>query len=260
MRRRRRRAALKFRGENVPCEPFAAPPPKMLRNALNPVACKARLRGPPRNDALTSECKSVPERVSYPIEGTVTLRGAAYVLRRLRPDDEKRLQDFFYSHSQETIQLRYGYMISTMTHERAYELVNVDQRKDVALGIFETSGKQEILHAVGRYYSEPEPQVAEVAFVVRESKRRCGMASVLLRRLGEIAQENGMTKFAAQVLRENEAMRSLFSLYSPAVSSLTGSSWLTYTFAIETLLRKMGPSVPALHPERGRVDRPCTGG
>jgi len=201
-------------------------------------------------DPMASECKPLPEKVESPIEAVVTLRGTDYVLRRLRPDDEKRLQDFFYSHSQETIQLRYGYMISTMTHERAYELVNVDQRNDVALGIFETSGKQEILHAVGRYYKEPEPLVAEVAFVVRESKRRCGMASVLLRRLAEIAQKNGMKKFVAQVLRENEAMRSLFSLYSPEVSSLTGSSWLSYTFSIETLLRKMGAAAP-----RGRASK-----
>lgn len=226
---------------------------KKVAQCLEPGGLHGEDQHTPRNDAMTSECKPVPEKVNDPIEGTVTLRGAPYVLRRLRPDDEKRLQDFFYSHSQETIQLRYGYMISTMTHERAYELVNVDQRKDVALGVFETSGKQEILHAVGRYYSEPEPQVAEVAFVVRESKRRCGMASVLLRRLGEIAQENGIAKFAAQVLRENEAMRSLFSLYSPAVSSLTGSSWLTYTFSIDTLLRKVGTMVPALHPARVRA-------
>lgn len=204
---------------------------------------------------MTAECASVPGKANDPVESRVTLRGIAYVVRRLRPDDEKRLQDFFYSHSQETIQLRYGYMISTMTHERAYELVNVDQKKDVALGIFEASGMQEILHAVGRYYTEPDPSMAEVAFVVRESKRRCGMASVLLRRLGEIAQHAGVVKFSAQVLRENEAMRSLFSLYSPEVSSIMGSSWLTYHFSIENLLRKMGTTAPALHAPRARASR-----
>jgi hypothetical protein len=204
---------------------------------------------------MTAECASLPGKANDPADRRVTLRGVTYVVRRLRPDDEKRLQDFFYSHSQETIQLRYGYMISTMTHERAYELVNVDQRKDVALGVFEASGRQEILHAVGRYYTEPDPSVAEVAFVVRESKRRCGMASVLLARLGEIARQSGVVKFSAQVLRENEAMRSLFSLYSPEVSSITGSGWLTYHFSVETLLRKMGNTAPALHAPRGRAGR-----
>jgi RimJ/RimL family protein N-acetyltransferase len=218
------------------------------------------LHGEPRKDsipyAMASECKSAPEKDAKHPEETMTVRGTSYVLRRLRPDDEKRLQDFFYSHSQETIQLRYGYMISTMTHERAYELVNVDQKKDVALGIFETSGRQQILHAVGRYYTEPDPIVAEVAFVVRESKRRYGMASILFRRLGEIARESGLKKFVAQVLRENEAMRALFARYGPEVSSLTGSSWLTYTFSIETLLRKMESAAPSLHGAKSRSTRP----
>ena len=231
-------------------------PTKKAQQCLEPGVVPEETRGTQRVDAMAPECSPVTANTESPVEGTVVLRGNEYVLRRLRPDDEKRLQDFFYSHSQETIQLRYGYMISTMTHERAYELVNVDQQKDVALGLFETSGKQETLHAVGRFYSEPEPHVAEVAFVVRESKRRCGMASVLLRRLAEIAQAGGMKKFAAQVLRENEAMRSLFSRYSPEVSSLTGSSWLTYTFSIDTLLRKMGASVPVARPRRLRPAKP----
>ena len=89
---------------------------------------------------MTSECTSVPGKAGNPDDGVVKLPGTSCYLRSLRPDDEQRLQDFFYSHSQETIQLRYGYMISTMTHERAYELVNVDQQKDVALGVFENTG------------------------------------------------------------------------------------------------------------------------
>jgi RimJ/RimL family protein N-acetyltransferase len=204
---------------------------------------------------MTSECTSVPGKAGKPDDGVVKLPGTSCYLRPLRPDDEQRLQDFFYSHSQETIQLRYGYMISTMTHERAYELVNVDQQKDVALGVFENTGGQEILHAVGRYYAESEPHVAEVAFVVRESKRRCGMASALLRRMGELAREHGVTKFVAQVLRENEAMRSLFTLYAPEVSSITGSSWLTYHFSVETLLKLMSEEAHTSRQKRSRVSR-----
>jgi hypothetical protein len=82
------------------------------------------------------------------------------------------------------------------------------------------------------------------------------MASVLLRRLAEIAQKSGVTKFVAQVLRENEAMRSLFSLYAPEVSSLTGSSWLTYTFSVKTLLERMGGAVPSVQVSRGRPAKP----
>jgi RimJ/RimL family protein N-acetyltransferase len=182
------------------------------------------------------DCPSEACERGPPEETPLRLRGAAYLLRPLRPEDEKRLQEFFYSHSKETIQSRYGYMISTMTHERAFELVNVDQKKDVALGIFELVGDQQVLDAVGRYYSDRNGMEAEIAFVVREDKRRCGMASTLIRSLAEQAQKRGLIRFVANVLRDNEDMRKLFARYEPEVSSKTGSEWMTYHLAVEKIL------------------------
>jgi RimJ/RimL family protein N-acetyltransferase len=154
----------------------------------------------------------------------------------MRPDDEWRLREFFYSHTGETIQLRYGYTIRAMTHERAFGLVNVDQQKDVALGIFEGQGEQQVLDAVGRYYSDPEGKVAEISFVVRESKRRCGMAGTLIRQMAEIAHGRGIESFVANVLWENEEMRSLFTRFGPSVSSTIGSEWMTYNLEVEKIL------------------------
>jgi GNAT superfamily N-acetyltransferase len=169
-------------------------------------------------------------------ECQVRLRGVAYLLRSLKPHDDQRLQDFFYSHSKETVQLRYGYRIGTMSHERAFELVSVDQQKDVALGIFEACDGQQVLHAVGRYYSDPGGKVAEIAFVVRESKRRCGMASTLVRQLAGIAQKHGVETFEGHVLRDNEEMRSLFARCDPKLSSVTGSEWLVYRMSVKKIL------------------------
>jgi GNAT superfamily N-acetyltransferase len=185
---------------------------------------------------MKSGCPSDVGAGRGPEKATVKLRGVPYVIRPLRPDDEQRLQDFFYSHSKETIQLRYGYMISTMTHERAYELVNVDQQKDVALGIFEAASIDPAVDAVGRYYSDAGGKEAEIAFVVRESKRRRGMAGVLISHMAEYAHGHGIVTFVANVLRDNEEMRSLFSHYSPEVSSVIGSAWLTYRLPVELIL------------------------
>src|ERR1700690_4290329 len=185
---------------------------------------------------MKSDCTSDVGAGRGPEEAAVKLHGVKYIVRPLRPDDEQRLKDFFYSHSKETIQFRYGYMISTMTHERAYELVNVDQQRDVALGIFEAAGTDQTLDAVGRYYSAPDGKTAEIAFVVRESKRRCGMASFLIRHMAGYAQRHGVESFVANVLRENEDMRSLFALFAPEVSSVIGSAWLTYHLAVDRVL------------------------
>ncbi|MBC2596297.1 GNAT family N-acetyltransferase [Ruficoccus amylovorans] len=140
----------------------------------------------------------------------VTLANEEYVLRPLHPSDERRLQEFFYSHTPETVQKRYGYNITSMTRERAHELVSVDQEKDLALGIFEIKGPRQRIHAVGRYYLDEDGEAAEIAFVVRETKRRHGMGGLLLRRMLEIGRKRGLSRLWAFVSRNNEPMIRLF--------------------------------------------------
>jgi len=130
----------------------------------------------------------------------VQFGGHSHVIRLLGPADEGRLISFFNSHTGETIHQRYGYRISEMTHERAQRLVGVDQSRDVALGVFEraTDG-EEVLHAVGRYLLDATGRSAEMAFVVRETKRGLGICTALVRRLLLIARARGMSYLFAQV-------------------------------------------------------------
>lgn len=154
----------------------------------------------------------------------LTLNKEPFVLRPLQPSDERRLQEFFYSHTQETIQSRYGYMVSRMSRERAYELVNVDQTRDLALGILEVQGPREVIQAVGRYYLDADGRSAEVAFVTRENKRRYGMARVLFERLRTEAKQRGLTSLHAQVSPENEAMLGLFQRYPHKLARIAGTT------------------------------------
>jgi GNAT superfamily N-acetyltransferase len=142
---------------------------------------------------------------------TVQLKdGCSYTLRPLHPGDEPLLQEFFLSHTPDTIHQRYGYMISTMTHERARDLVGVDQSRDPAWVISEPlSGGSEVFHAVARYYWDEAENTAECAFVVRESKRRSGMASVLLKNLAQLAAKRGIARLWAHVLAHNNPMLAL---------------------------------------------------
>jgi GNAT superfamily N-acetyltransferase len=131
----------------------------------------------------------------------------AYLLRILHPDDEELLQAFFKSHSEDTIHERYGYLISSMTWERAHELVGVDPQRDPALAILEVGNKnKETIHAVGRYYWNEKANSAEMAFVVRETKRRMGMSSLLLETLASLARRRKIEKLWAMVLPSNSAM------------------------------------------------------
>ncbi|MEO0796147.1 MAG: GNAT family N-acetyltransferase [Verrucomicrobiota bacterium] len=133
-----------------------------------------------------------------------------YILRPLHPSDERHLQEFFYSHSPDTIHQRYGYSIQRMSRERASELVGVDQQKNLALGIFERRGPRQRLRAVGRYFLDDDAPAAEVAFVVDESMRRQGLGNLLLTRMMEIAQRRELQYLWALVSADNLPMLRLF--------------------------------------------------
>jgi len=134
-------------------------------------------------------------------------------IRPLCHADQDRLLDFFASHSRETVFYRYGYSLGYMSAERAGKLVDVDQIHDVAFGAFRRDGQNLLLDAVGRYYTTVDPRVAEIAFVVRETVRRQGIASRLFGRLCEAAISHGVNQFMAQVSVDNHAMRGFISRY-----------------------------------------------
>ncbi|MEX0322133.1 MAG: GNAT family N-acetyltransferase [Puniceicoccaceae bacterium] len=136
-----------------------------------------------------------------------------YILRPLGPADDRRLQDFFYSHTEETIVRRYGFTVTRMSRERAFELVGIDQNRDLALAIVELQGPRQVIHAVGRYYLDPDGKGAEMAFVSSELKRRLGMARTLLEAMMETACRRNLDKLWAQVDRDNTPMLALFRDY-----------------------------------------------
>lgn len=139
---------------------------------------------------------------------TFCFRDTACVLRLLKPEDAPVLQRFFYSHTQETIHYRYGYMISEMTAERAHSLVAVDQSRDFALTL--SSVDHQVIYAVGRYCLDPDGKKAEVAVVVAESMRRLGLARLLIKTLVKEAGSRGLEELNAMVLADNAPVLSLF--------------------------------------------------
>ncbi|HSP41666.1 MAG TPA: GNAT family N-acetyltransferase, partial [Luteolibacter sp.] len=140
----------------------------------------------------------------------VNFKTGRFLLRPLHPSDMRVLQEFFYSHEEETVRLRYGYRLDRMSGESAYKLAAVDQSRDLALGFFEETHGRQVLRAIGRYYLDAGGKSAEVAFVVHESTRHSGMAGFLLGELAAIAARRGVESFWANVLQENRAMAGLF--------------------------------------------------
>ena len=140
----------------------------------------------------------------------VKIDGELFYLRPLNPADERQLQEFFYSHTKETLRLRYNAVPQAMTREKSCDLVSVDQTKDVALSIVKQQGSSIVIEAVGRYYLYEQQASCEVAFVTRETQQGKGMASRLLGTMIEIAKKRQLKSMFAFVKTENKPMIGLF--------------------------------------------------
>ena len=173
----------------------------------------------------------------FPME--IKFKGHKAVIRPLQPSDRDTLIKFFESHTQETIHLRYGYEITQISEARAAELVGVDQTKDAALGIFE-QGEAVPLVAIGRYCLRANVKSAEVAFVVREDRRRMGMATELFYLLLRIAASRGLETVDAQVLRENQQMLEIFGSLGGVRAAIAGTGSLNVKIEVRKALRMLG--------------------
>jgi RimJ/RimL family protein N-acetyltransferase len=152
---------------------------------------------------------SVPELGNIEMK-KISLAGSQFILRPLAPADERKLQEFFYSHTKETLLMRYNHYATQMTREKSCNLVSIDQHKDLALCFTNRDNLGEVIQAVGRYYYIDSNNSAEVAFVIRESQRSKGMARTLLAEIIKIAKQRKLNTLVACVRRDNAPMLKVF--------------------------------------------------
>lgn len=127
-------------------------------------------------------------------------------VRPLKATDERILQEFFYSHNQETIYHRYFGQKSQLAHREAAKLCYVDYQSRMALAAFQQTGAAERIVAVARYAANPRSNMAETAVVVHEEYRRLGIAGYLLKQLENYAAGRGIKGFCSVILPTNAAM------------------------------------------------------
>jgi acyl-CoA hydrolase/GNAT superfamily N-acetyltransferase len=127
-------------------------------------------------------------------------------VRPLKATDERLLQEFFYTHSPETIYNRYFGQKSQLAHREAAKLCYVDYQNRMALAVFQLTGPAERIVAVARYAANPRSNMAETAVVVHEEFRRLGIAGYLLKQLESYAASRGIKGFCSVILPTNNAM------------------------------------------------------
>jgi GNAT superfamily N-acetyltransferase/acyl CoA:acetate/3-ketoacid CoA transferase beta subunit len=168
---------------------------------------------------------AAPYRVD--LEATLSFEGESVFFRPLKPSDERRLKDLFYSQSAETTYRRFGMALKCLSERQFQELVAVDYTRSMAVGAFaRTNGRQKLV-AVGRYTVGEDRDWAEAAFAVHDDWQGKGVGTFLVDYLAWIAREQGLLGFTAEVLSINRQMRGIFEkrfrkiLAGPANGSVT---------------------------------------
>jgi acetyl coenzyme A synthetase (ADP forming)-like protein len=140
-------------------------------------------------------------------EADVVLRdGSTAHLRPVRGSDEPALLELFQGLGPDSKSFRFFSGGSDLA-QAASMVADVDYAG--RYGIVATRGDDG--HAVGHgTYIASSPERAEVAFAVADEIQGRGLGTILLAHLAEVAQDNGISLFFAEVLPENHRMIEVF--------------------------------------------------
>jgi len=153
----------------------------------------------------------------YPIEYVSEWKmkdGTGVTIRPIRAEDEASLAEFHKALSDATVYFRYFLpqkLESRVAHERLIRNCFLDYDREMAL-IAERSVKNngacEML-GVARLVRQRDQQRTELGIVVADRWQRSGLGTELLRRLIEIAPNEGIRAIDARILPENSSMLAL---------------------------------------------------
>lgn len=168
-------------------------------------------------------------------EKTRTLKnGLQVTLRAIRSDDKQRLRDAFGKLEPSTIYTRFFGYKKQLTDAELTQATEIDFHTTVALLVTTGIGSSETVIGAGRYVAAPGqmPDSAEIAFTVEEDFHGLGIASLILSSLAEIARENGLKRFEAEVLPTNGAMLAVFRKSGLAMRQELGEGTIHVTLEL----------------------------
>jgi acetate---CoA ligase (ADP-forming) len=146
-------------------------------------------------------------QTAYPAEreAEVVLRdGSTVHVRPVRAEDEEQLHRFLEELNPESRMFRF-FSVATDLRAAARSMVDVDYTRRYGLVAIRDGG----VVGQGLYFGEA-PNEAEVAFAVADQMQGMGLGTLLLAHLAQVASENGITVFWAEVMPENHRMIEVF--------------------------------------------------
>ncbi|WP_404377603.1 GNAT family N-acetyltransferase [Vreelandella aquamarina] len=190
----------------------------LLADAAGVLALDARIvvRADPTQRPLLA-IRPYPQHLEQTVE---TRNGQRYVLRPIRPEDEKALVEMLRHSSPDDIRLRFFAAIREFDHAFAARLTQIDYDREMAF-IAMPLGTQDIVGVV-RLSADPNKEKAEFAIMVRSDIKGSGLGYRLMQQMIDYARDIGLQQLFADVLRENHAMRDMAKAFGFEVQPISG--------------------------------------
>ena len=136
--------------------------------------------------------------------------GASILVRPIRPDDKRKLEDGLRHLSDESVQRRFLTLKRSFSRSELRYLTEVNGRDHVALVAENPGGPARRLIAVARFVRlADDPTAAEVAIVVADDWHRRGVGTELAEQLATEARRSGIRRFTATMSSDNVAAHRL---------------------------------------------------
>ena len=159
--------------------------------------------------------------------------GSRVLLRSIEKSDVPFWLDFISRLSTKTKYLRFHNIPKEMTEEDAIRYCTVDYINSFAYIAEIGKKKGRKIIAIARYSRLPNKRSAEVAFAIEDAYQSIGLGTKLIEALVNVARENGISVFEADVLGQNLKMMEAFRDYGFDVSSNLESGVYHVTFPIK---------------------------
>ena len=158
----------------------------------------------------------------YPIklEETREIDGDLITIRPAKPVDERRIQEHFYNQDKHDIYSRFFQARARFVRDDVERMFQIDYIKNLTLlAVVGEFGFGKVV-AVGEYLLDPAKNIAEIAFSVSRDWQGKGLGKILMRKLCEAAQKNGISGLVAYTMPRNQGMIKLFKSLPYNVSTV----------------------------------------
>ena len=148
----------------------------------------------------------------YPVkfEAEVAINGDAVMIRPAKPDDERRIQEHFYTLEKNDVVARFFHDKDAFVNEEVAGISQIDYINNLTIvAVVGEIGFERVI-AVAEYLLDPAKNLAEVAFSISTDFQRKRLGRILIRKLSEAARENGICGLFAYTSPQNRGMIKLF--------------------------------------------------